>query len=679
MRPAQGSPSRQSARGLFADSGARRGGAGGEEAGCAAGTAAAGPAAGAGEEMNPIRVFIADDGTGLALNLTISLARAGKIALCDSAEEAAIIVAETFRFERSIMADVVSIKWLEEAEESGRLPLTKHFSIGKILSGRKIIVLGKSRKSAVASAWASIYFNLIEHLGGRVEIFTDSAEQSQPLRAFCIVQPDDEEFAHPAVEGSSSVPVVSSDWLDACFKANALLPFTNYLLLTSAADKENRKLENTLQQREEGRLQKRIKLTSCIVPPEQSLPELDPSGRLPVRQVQLSAQFSGAERDRLEAVLKTWKLKTADENFPLLVVCKDGTASEMADATTAVRARFFVSEWYLFHVQRSIAALQRKGPSAKVSGSAVLFRNALLAPPKSRFGIKGMHHFVFTSTGFPDDPALRQDIIQSVKVMGALFLPHLATNLTTHLICPDGIDQNPTEKYSKSISTTFASIKIVTLAWLAECLIRWELPLETEFSSQSGQQKDLTPPIMSQRVSEDVDFYAASQVSQFTQLRSASPKKSERKPPVPDFTENQQENDSPLDQEAPKCFLLGSFEGSQQDHAEQIISNLGGILAGKRGDTSFDKDCSHFVVPPDSKRRTEKLLCAIAVSSVHLSRRLPPPPRAPPPSSHRSHIPISLTPSLRRARRFSQQSIWRPAKKPMPSSPRKISSMKTRF
>jgi hypothetical protein len=216
-------------------------------------------------------------------------------------------------------------------------------------------------------------------------------------------------------------------------------------------------------------------------------------------------------------------------------------------------------------------------------------------------------------------------------VMGAIYLPHLATNLTTHLICADHVERNPTEKYLKCAKTP---VKAVSLQWVIECLKRWEHVRESTqedvptFNVPSGSTPAKGGVLeQSQKTGEDVDFYAT-QISQ-CETANGNPQStileiSEQPLSLCMATDGQnliEKQTLPCER---RCFLLGSFKGIYTDQAERIeniIRTLGGTTVGKRGETCFEAACTHVVVPPEPQKRTEKMLCAIAAGAMILSSK----------------------------------------------------------
>jgi len=488
-------------------------------------------------------------------------------------------------------------------------------SPSKFLRGETILIADSTAFTDSSSAvWVKIYIELVEHLGGRA--VTTKTEYVQMV---CVVSTIGASERVLPIFGN--IPVVSTDWLDACCKAREKVPWDSFLMKSLSESGQGPssvggRIDQELNRvgKQVGSPHKRRKFaiadagTACNIV---DFPKADPTtGTLLVRGIQLSSQFYGAERDRLEVVVGRLKLAPSNGQSPTLVVCKDASASEIKSGVEHV---VFVTDWYLCHIHREINRLA-SGPSIAggdfglrassneaFNTAARLLPLLLFRPPKSRFGISGMQHFVFCMTGFQDD-SIRRYIRRAVKIMGALFLPHLATNLTTHLVCGEINERDPTEKLRRCVET-FPDIKIVSLPWLVECLSQWELPGESTSTKEVVRQNDVpVTPYVSQKTNEEVDFYA----TQFTQMHESTGKPPLITSPTPLLSEKKL---IPMPQ---KRFLLGSFKGSLGEQVAATITTLGGIVVGAKGDTTF-VESDYFVLPPEPQKRTEKMLCAIAV------------------------------------------------------------------
>ena len=571
---------------------------------------------------SPISVFIADDPTGIALSLAISVAHYVK--LVDDPLLALVIIAEPSSFAElsaKYGADILTVEWLEKLEATRPVvALPDHYADPALfLRGERVRIC--SGGDLNGNVWNKIYTYVIEHLGGRV--LDDS--HTERITLVCVVQQPSMQMSCAKLgHWFGKFPVVSSEWVDACMKAREKLPLDSFLV-----SKENYVGE----------------ANGIVVDGEASFAAKRPSSLLNTssiknttmtqnttslnHEVVISSQYWGQELVSLQHVCARWSRGVDGPVRSKVIVCRDSLSTEYRNAQPGV---IFASEWYMIQSHLAQRLLPRESDFSSSAASAEQLRSIVFAPPKTRNGIAGMKCLVFTSTGFTDG-SLRRDICRAVNVMGAIYLPHLATNLTTHLICADHVERNPTEKYLRCAKTP---VKAVSLQWVIECLKRWE-----HVRDESTQEEDVptfnvpsgsTPAKggvleQSQKTGEDMDFYAT-QISQ-CETANGNPQstflvRSEQPLSLCMATDGHNLSEKQTLSCERRCFLLGSFKGVYSDQAERvenIIRTLGGTTVGKRGETCFEAACTHVVVPPEPQKRTEKMLCAIAAGAIILSSK----------------------------------------------------------
>lgn len=145
-----------------------------------------------------------------------------------------------------------------------------------------------------------------------------------------------------------------------------------------------------------------------------------------------------------------------------------------------------------------------------------------------------MQNFIISTTHFDclaeDENELRGDIKQAVEGVSSLFFTSssVITNVTTHLICSRKVRSAPTTKCMDSKAR--ASIKIISLEWLLECLSHRDFVSEADFIFSAPEIKSKTSvsseiqQYLENKTSEDIEFYAT-QYSQNTQLKVESQSK----------------------------------------------------------------------------------------------------------------------------------------------------------